>query len=343
MKIAVFASHGGSDLQAIIDGCKSGALDAQVCMVISNNADAYALTRAQNEGIPCYHVSHKLIPDAEELETRMLTLLKEHGAELIFLAGYLRKLGERVLRRYENRVFNIHPALLPKYGGKGMYGIHVHTAVLEAGDKISGVTIHRVNEAYDSGDIVAQTEVPVLPDDTPELLAARVLEREHVFLVEVLAQLLAEFRTQREARIAQTEELFRQGYVCAQAILGTYASCFQLDQALALRIAGPLGGGIGRLREVCGAVNAMAILTGLKEEPINPADLKSKARVYEAVREMTEAFREKHGSIVCRELLGAFGQETAMPQERTEAYYRTRPCLRLIRTVAELIETQLLP
>lgn len=109
---------------------------------------------------------------------------------MIFLAGYMRMLHITVLEKYNNRIFNIHPALLPKFGGKGMYGMNVHTAVIEAKEKETGVTIHRVNAEYDSGEIVAQTTVPVLENDTLEILAARVLEREHTFLVEVIADII---------------------------------------------------------------------------------------------------------------------------------------------------------
>ena len=187
MNITVFASHGGSDMQAIIDGCKAGKINAKVVAMITNNIDSMAYERAGKEKIDRYCLSHKDIPDAEDLERRMLEVLDGHHTDLVFLAGYMRKLGDSILHQYQNRVFNIHPALLPKYGGKGMYGIHVHEAVIAAGEKVSGVTIHRVNEQYDSGDIVAQTEVPVIDGDTAETLAARVLKREHEFLVEVIS------------------------------------------------------------------------------------------------------------------------------------------------------------
>ncbi len=189
MRIAVFASHGGTDMQAIVDGCKSGAIDAEVALIISNNSDSMALQRAEREGIDHYHLSAKKCGSEEALEERVLSLLEEYRIDMIFLAGYMRKLGDRILEAYHDRVFNIHPALLPKYGGRGMYGIHVHEAVIAAGDPVSGVTIHRVNNRYDSGDIVAQTEVPVLPGDDAETLAARVLEREHQFLVEVISEI----------------------------------------------------------------------------------------------------------------------------------------------------------
>lgn len=189
MNITVFASHGGSDMQAIIDGCKAGKINASVVAMITNNEDSMAYERAGREGIDRYYLSHKEIPDEEELEQRMLEVLDSHQTDMIFLAGYMRKLGDSILRKYQNRVFNIHPALLPKYGGKGMYGIHVHEAVIAAGEKVSGVTIHRVNEQYDSGDMVAQTEVPVEAADTAETLAARVLKREHEFLVEIISEI----------------------------------------------------------------------------------------------------------------------------------------------------------
>lgn len=186
VNIAVFASHGGSDLQAIIDGCNNGGLDAKVCAVISNNSGSIALERARTHKIPAYHVSSKTHPDPAQLDKTILDILCKHETHMIFLAGYMRRLGQMVLQAYESRVFNIHPALLPKHGGQGMFGINVHKAVLEAGEEETGVTIHYVNAEYDSGDIVAQTTVPVLTGDTPETLAARVLEREHSFLVEVI-------------------------------------------------------------------------------------------------------------------------------------------------------------
>lgn len=190
MNIAVFASHGGSDLQAIIDGCKSKEIKANVAVVISNNENSMALQRARNENIPSYHLSAKKFGCEELLANKILDVLSKYDVDMIFLAGYMRMLHVSILRKYHNRVFNIHPALLPKFAGKGMFGIHVHTAVIEAKESETGVTIHRVNEEYDSGEIVAQTIVPVLEDDTPELLAARVLEKEHVFLVEVISNIV---------------------------------------------------------------------------------------------------------------------------------------------------------
>lgn len=189
MNIAVFASHGGSDLQAIIDGCKNHQINASVVCVISNNGDSMALKRAENDNIPAYHMSAKKYGDEETLASEILKVLSSHSVDMIFLAGYMRMLHISVLQKYDNRIFNIHPALLPKFGGKGMFGMNVHNAVIAAGEKETGVTIHRVSAEYDSGEIVAQTTVPVEEGDTAEILAARVLEREHTFLVGVISDI----------------------------------------------------------------------------------------------------------------------------------------------------------
>ena len=185
--IAVFASHGGSDLQAIIDGCKTEQINARVCVVISNNSGSFALQRAKNENIPAIHISEKTAGGS--LAAITLNTLISYKTDIIFLAGYLKKIPDNVLEIYNNRIFNIHPSLLPKFGGKGMYGINVHKAVLDAGETETGITIHRVTAAYDTGEILAQKKVPIAANDTPETLAARVLTQEHIFIVEFLSQL----------------------------------------------------------------------------------------------------------------------------------------------------------
>ncbi len=197
INIAVFASHSGSDMQALVDGCKEKKIAGKVCVVISNNSDAFVLQRAKNEGIDNYCINTKLYPAADELDKKILMILDSHDIDMIFLAGYLKKIGIPVLQHYKNRIFNIHPALLPKFGGKGMYGMNVHNAVIEAKEKLSGITIHRVNEEYDTGEIVAQTEVKVTERDTPETLAIKILEREHTFLVEVINEIVADNIKQR--------------------------------------------------------------------------------------------------------------------------------------------------
>lgn len=189
LKIGVFASHGGSNMQAIIDGCKSGEINGEVTVVICNNSKAKALERAKNEKIPFYHISSTKYVEQEEHDKEILRTLKKHDVNIIALAGYMKKLGEKVLKKYENRVLNIHPALLPKYGGKGMYGLNVHKAVIAAKEKQTGATVHLVNEAYDEGDILKSVIVPVLDDDTPESLAQRVIIQEHKLYVKTLSEI----------------------------------------------------------------------------------------------------------------------------------------------------------
>ena len=186
-QMAVFVSHGGSNLQAIIDGCNQGEINAKVAVVISNNPDAYALRRAKNSGIPGFCLNKKIC--GTSLGDEMLKLLTEFDVDIVFLAGYLKKLPGKVLQEYRGRVYNIHPSLLPKHGGKGMYGLNVHKAVLEAGEKESGATIHRVEAEYDTGEIMSQRIVQVREDDTPETLAKRVLAAEHELIVETLSNL----------------------------------------------------------------------------------------------------------------------------------------------------------
>ena len=191
MKLAFFASHNGTNMQAVLDACKTGYLLADPCVVISNNSDAEALTRAERDGIPHYHLSAKTHPEPAQLDAEILLVLQQHGAELVILAGYMRKLGPKTLVPFQGHIINIHPALLPKYGGSGMYGAHVHQAVLAAGEKETGITIHLVDEEYDHGAILAQCKVPVLQGDTVATLSARVLAQEHQFLVETLRKIVS--------------------------------------------------------------------------------------------------------------------------------------------------------
>ena len=189
LRLGFLASHGGSNMQAIIDACKDGRLDAEPAVVISNNSESTALERARREGIPDYHLSSATHRDPAELDAAILRTLEEHGVDLVILAGYMKLLGPRTLARYRGRILNIHPALLPKFGGKGLYGKKVHEAVLAAGERVTGVTIHLVDERYDAGPIVAQSEVPVLDGDTVDSLAARVLQREHQLFAETLQKI----------------------------------------------------------------------------------------------------------------------------------------------------------
>jgi len=182
LKIAVFASGGGSNLQALIDSSNKGDLPGDIVAVISNNSTAFALTRAADSNIPGYHLSGKTHPDPAAYLKALSEILESNKANMIVLAGYMKLLPPEIVRRFRNRIINIHPALLPKFGGKGMYGINVHKAVIESGERISGATVHFVDEIYDHGVVLIQRTVPVLPSDDPETLAARVLEVEHRIL-----------------------------------------------------------------------------------------------------------------------------------------------------------------
>lgn len=189
MNVGFLASGRGSNMQALIDAAKAGRIGIRPVVVISNNSDSGALERAAREGIACRHLSSATHPAPDDLDRAILSTLVGHKADLVVLAGYMKKLGPQTLRAFKGRIVNIHPALLPKYGGHGMYGIHVHEAVLKAGETETGVTIHIVDDEYDKGPILAQSRVPVRPGDTPEILAARVLEREHAFLVETIGRI----------------------------------------------------------------------------------------------------------------------------------------------------------
>ncbi len=187
--VAVLASGSGTDLQSILDAEAAGTLKAEVKLVISNKATAYALERAQKAGKRTVHVSLKTEGSSDAVAHKLLALFAEEDIDLVVLAGYLKLIHPDVVRKYRRRIINIHPALLPQYGGKGMYGMKVHRAVLAAGEKESGPTVHFVDEIYDHGTILAQRTVPVLEDDTPEDLQARVLAVEHQILAETVARL----------------------------------------------------------------------------------------------------------------------------------------------------------
>ena len=189
LRLGFLASHGGTNLQAIIDACKDGRLNAVPSVVISNNSRSNALARATREGVPGYHLSGVTHPTGEQLDRAVLESLMRHKVNLVILAGYMRLLGPRTVSAYRGRVLNTHPALLPKFGGKGLYGKAVHGAVLTAGDSVTGVTIHVVDEQYDHGPIIAQSQVPVRADDTVDSLSERVLEREHELFVETLQKI----------------------------------------------------------------------------------------------------------------------------------------------------------
>lgn len=189
-KLAVFSSHSGSNFQAIIDAIKNNELNAEIVCLVTNNSNAYCVERAKTNNIPYYHISSKTHPNEEDYVNAILTVLENHQVDLIILAGYMKIVPQKVIQKYKNRILNIHPALLPKFGGKGMYGINVHQAVLNAGEKITGATVHLVDEIYDNGRILSQMQVEVLPDDTPETLAQRVLEIEHKLYPKTIQEII---------------------------------------------------------------------------------------------------------------------------------------------------------
>jgi phosphoribosylglycinamide formyltransferase 1 len=189
LRIGLLASHGGSNLATIVAACREGQIGAEPVVVIGNNSDAFALERARRAGIPTFHLSSRTHPDPAALDAAIEEALARHGVELVALAGYMKRLGPRVLERWRGRIVNVHPSLLPKFGGQGMYGARVHEAVLAAGEAVSGATIHLVTEEYDQGPVLAQRAVPVLPGDTVETLAERVLREEHALYVETLGRI----------------------------------------------------------------------------------------------------------------------------------------------------------
>ncbi len=175
-KIAVLVSGGGTNLQALIDAQGSVLNAGEIALVISNNADAYALERAKNASIQTAVVSKKACASQEEFEDKISALLSEHNIDLIVLAGFMCILSERFTARYPKRILNVHPSLIPSFCGKGFYGLHVHEAALEYGVKVTGATVHFVNEIPDGGEIILQKAVYVQPDDTPEILQKRVMQ-----------------------------------------------------------------------------------------------------------------------------------------------------------------------
>lgn len=177
--LAAFASGRGSNFSAIHKYLVENSLPARYVLVVSDRSQPPVADIALAEGIPFFHLNAKAFPSKEEYATRLLSELESREVEWITLAGYLKMIPTEIVKRYQGRILNIHPALLPLFGGKGMYGEHVHQAVIESGLRVSGATVHIVDEEYDTGPIVLQETVPVYYEDTPQSLAARVLEVEH--------------------------------------------------------------------------------------------------------------------------------------------------------------------
>jgi phosphoribosylglycinamide formyltransferase-1 len=191
-RIGVLVSGGGSNLQAIIDSIEDGRLEAKIALVISNKPGAFALERAARHGIPSVVIDHREFSTASDYTRAILDSLVQRQVDLVCLAGFLRILDRLLIEAYPNRVLNIHPALLPAFGGKGMYGHHVHEAVIASGAKYSGATVHMVTSETDVGPIIIQEIVKVSDDDTPESLAEKVLKIEHRIYPEAIKLVLEE-------------------------------------------------------------------------------------------------------------------------------------------------------
>ena len=187
--IAVFASGSGSDMQSVIHACESGQINGKVVAVIASRPGIFALERAAKHNIPSKVFSVKEYGSPEAKDGAIVEYLKPMGIDLIVLAGYLSIVSKPLLDVYEGRIINIHPSLIPRHCGKGMYGLHVHESVLASGDKVSGCTVHFVDSGTDTGKIIRQVTVPVEEGDTPETLQARVLVQEHKLLPQVVAEL----------------------------------------------------------------------------------------------------------------------------------------------------------
>ncbi len=188
-RIAVFASGRGSNLQAIIDAISHKKLNCEICFVLSNNSKAFALEIARNNNIPAIHLSEKNF-HKDNFVNSLIDVLDQYMPDLIVLAGYMKLIPESILKICRNKIINIHPALLPKHGGQGMYGMNVHRSVFQAGEKISGVTVHLVNEKYDEGKIIFQKEVDISDCKSPEEIAEKILKYEHELYPYVIQKII---------------------------------------------------------------------------------------------------------------------------------------------------------
>ena len=193
LRTAVLVSGGGTNLQAILDAQKNGVIrNAEVSLVLSNNPAAYALQRAQKAGVPTVVLSRRELGSQEAFERELIRVLDDCGIDLIVLAGFMTILSENFTRRYDRRILNVHPSLIPAFCGKGYYGLRVHEEALARGIKVTGATVHFVNEIPDGGEILLQKAVEVLPDDTPETLQRRVMEQAEWILLPQAIEMIAE-------------------------------------------------------------------------------------------------------------------------------------------------------
>jgi phosphoribosylglycinamide formyltransferase-1 len=208
MRLAVFASGGGTNFQALLDAIDRGTVPAEPACCVSNTPDAGALDRAERAGVPCAVVPPDDFDTPAAFGTALLDVLAAHDVSFVALAGYMIKVPANVVDTYRGRMTNVHPALLPAFGGQGMYGMHVHEAVLDYGAHWSGATVHLVDEEYDHGPIVLQEPVPVYPDDTPQALADRIKTVEHRLYPEAL-RLFAQGRVHLDGRTVRIDDYDR--------------------------------------------------------------------------------------------------------------------------------------
>jgi phosphoribosylglycinamide formyltransferase-1 len=205
LRLAAFASGGGSNVQAILDAVDEGTLRAEMALVVTDRDGIGVLDRAARHGVPSVVVRPKEFDGSEAFGEALLAALAEHGVDFVALAGYLKHVPAAVVRAFRHRMLNVHPSLLPAFGGAGFYGRRVHEAALDYGVRWSGATVHLVDEAYDTGPIVLQEPVPVHADDTPETLAARVLAVEHRLYPEAL-RLFADGRVRIDGRRVRIDD-----------------------------------------------------------------------------------------------------------------------------------------
>ena len=207
LKIGVLVSGGGSNLQAVIDGVKDGYLkNCEVAVVISNVENAYALERAQNNNIPSYVVRKKDFKkgDIESYDKALIDILEKHEVGLVLMAGFLTIVGTTLVKKYENRMMNIHPSLIPSFCGAGYYGLKVHEKVLEYGVKVTGATVHFVTDEPDAGPIIIQKAVYIQDDDTPEILQKRVMEEAEWVIYKEAVRLFSEDKLKIEGKVVKT-------------------------------------------------------------------------------------------------------------------------------------------
>lgn len=189
MRLGFLCSHKGRNMQSVVAGCRDGRLPAEPVVVVSNNSDSAALAFARQKGISAYHLSSVTHPDADDLDLAICETFRQEDVDLVLLVGYNKLLGKRTLETFAGRILNTHPAPLPEFGGKGMYGMNVHEAVLASGLAMTAVSIHLVDGEYDHGRVIAANSVEILPGDTPESLAERVRAHEAEFLLQTLQRI----------------------------------------------------------------------------------------------------------------------------------------------------------